>query len=212
MLVVTDAGMLSRANLEALEAAGFQYIIGSRTSKAPYDLAETLQLQRAKDIAAGRKAQRKARFLTGGDPKSLRVDYEAARKAEQLFGLKGYITSTPMDVLSGTEVIAAYHSLFEVEASFRMAKSDLRARPIFHRTRESIEAHLTMVFCALAVGRHIQSATGMSIKKVIQTLQPLREAVLQVGGEPIAVPAALTADAQEILDALDINPAGIRPH
>jgi hypothetical protein len=69
-----------------------------------------------------------------------------------------------------------------------------------------------MVFCALAVSRHIQSATGMSIKKVIQALQPLREAVLQVGGELIAVPAALTADAQEILDALDINPAGIRPH
>jgi hypothetical protein len=163
MLVVADAGTLSRANLEALEAAGIQYIVGSRTSKAPYDLAERLatgnnftdgqileattelkrgsvssrrravwqyrlarehrdrrnqtqQLQRAKDIAAGRKAQRKARFLTGGDPKSLRVNYEAARKAEQLFGLKGYITSAPMDVLSGAEVIAAYHSLFEVEA------------------------------------------------------------------------------------------------
>lgn len=142
----------------------------------------------------------------------MKVDYEAARAAEQLFGLKGYITSAPMDVLSGPEVIAAYHSLFEVEASFRMAKSDLRARPIFHRTRELIEAHLTMVFCALAVGRYIQAATGMSIKKVVQTLQPLREAVLQVRGETIAVPAALTADAQEILQALQINPVEIAPH
>ncbi|WP_413542396.1 IS1634 family transposase [Citricoccus nitrophenolicus] len=259
MLVVADAGMLSRANLEALEEAGYQYIVGSRTSKAPYDLAErlamgnnftdgqvleattelkrgvvssrrravwqyrlarehrdrrtqTLQLQRAEDIAAGRKQPRKARFLTGGGPKSLKVDYEAARAAEQLFGLKGYITSAPMEVLSGAEVVAAYHSLFEVEASFRMAKSDLRARPIFHRTRESIEAHLTMVFCALAVGRYIQTATGMSIKKVVQTLQPLREAVLQVRGETIAVPAALTADAQAILEALQINPAEIGPH
>lgn len=259
MLVVADAGMLSRANLEALEEAGFQYIVGSRTSKAPYDLAErlavgnnftdgqileattelkrgaastrrravwqyrlarehrdrrtqTLQLQRAEDIAAGRKQPRKARFLTGGGPKSLKVDYEAARKAEQLFGLKGYTTSAPIQVLSGAEVIAAYHSLFEVEASFRMAKSDLRARPIFHRTRESIEAHLTMVFCALAVARHIQSVTGMSIKRVVQTLQPLREAVLQVRGQTIAVPAALTADAQHILDALQINPATTGPH
>lgn len=259
MLVVADAGMLSRTNLEALEEAGYQYIVGSRTSKAPYDLAErlaagnnfadgqileattelkrgvvssrrravwqyrlarehrdrrnqTLQLQRAEDIAAGRKQPRKARFLTGGGPKSLTVDYEAARGAERLFGLKGYITSAPIQVLSGAEVIAAYHSLFEVEASFRLAKSDLRARPIFHRTRESIQAHLTMVFCALAVSWHIQSATGMSIKKVIQTLQPLREAVLQVRGETIAVPAALTADAQEILDTLQISPANIGPH
>ena len=49
----------------------------------------TLQVQRAEDIAAGRKAQRKARFLTTGQRKSLTVDYEAAKAAEQLFGLKG---------------------------------------------------------------------------------------------------------------------------
>ena len=259
MLVVADAGMLSRTNLESLEEAGYQYIVGSRASKAPYDLAErlavgnnftdgqileattelkrgvassrrravwqyrlarehrdrrnqTLQLQRAEDIAAGRKQPRKARFLAGGGSKSLTVDYEAARGAEQLFGLKGYVTSTTPEVLSGAEVVAAYHSLFEVEASFRMAKSDLRARPIFHRSRESIEAHLTMVFCALAVARHIQTATGLSIKKVVQTLQPLREAVLEVRGEVIAVPPALTAEAQQILEALEITPAATRPH
>jgi hypothetical protein len=38
--------------------------------------------------------------------------------------------------MTGTAVIIAYHDLFEVEKPFRMAKSDLRARPIFHYTRE----------------------------------------------------------------------------
>jgi hypothetical protein len=32
-----------------------------------------------------------------------------------------------------------------------MSKHDLRARPIYHRKRDSIEAHLTIVFAALAV-------------------------------------------------------------
>ena len=43
IIVVADAGMLSAANLLALEEAGFRFIVGSKTSKAPYDLAEHLQ-------------------------------------------------------------------------------------------------------------------------------------------------------------------------
>src|SRR3954452_21259997 len=52
------------------------------------------------------------------------------------------------------EVIGSYHDLWHVEQSFRMSKTDLRARPMFHHKRESIEAHLTIVFTALAVARH----------------------------------------------------------
>ena len=50
-------------------------------------------------------------------------------------------------------MLGAYHQLWQVEKSFRMSKSDLRARPIFHHKRESIEAHLTIVMAALAVAR-----------------------------------------------------------
>lgn len=249
MLVVADAGMLSYANLTALEEAGYQYIVGTRNSKAPYDLAEvfeggnhfadgqvfetttqmkknvasstrravwqyrlarehrdrrsqTKQLERAEDIAVGRKSQRRARFLTGSGPKSLAVDYEAARKAEFYFGLKGYVTSAHPNVMTGAEVIAAYHSLFEVEASFRMSKTDLRARPIFHHTRDSIDAHLTIVFAALAVSRYLQRATGLSLRRILRTLQPLREATININDQLINVPAALTDPAQEILTAI----------
>ena len=76
--------------------------------------------------------------------------------------------------MDGATVIAAYHDLWRVEQSFRMTKSDLRARPVFHHQREAIEAHLTVVFAALAVARHLQNTTGISIKKIIQTLQPAK--------------------------------------
>jgi hypothetical protein len=49
-------------------------------------------------------------------------------------------------------------------ASFRISKSDLQARPIYHRKRDSIEAHLTIVFAALAVSRWIEAQTGWSIR------------------------------------------------
>ena len=77
--------------------------------------------------------------------------------------------------MPAAEVLAAYHELWHVEQSFRMSKTDLRARPMFHHTRDAIQAHLTIVFAALAVARYLQDTTGLSIKKIIRTLRPLQQ-------------------------------------
>ena len=53
-----------------------------------------------------------------------------------------------------------------------MSKHDLPARPVFHHTRDAIEAHLTVVMAALAVARHLQDTTEISIKRVIRVLKP----------------------------------------
>ena len=45
-----------------------------------------------------------------------------------------------------------------------MSKHDLKARPVFHHTRDATWAHLTMVMASLAVARHLQEATGINIK------------------------------------------------
>ena len=104
--------------------------------------------------------------------------------------------------MDGAAVVAAYHDLWQVEKSFRMAKSDLRARPIFHRERDAIEAHLTVVFAALAVSRHLQDATGASTKKLVRTLRPLRTVRIDVGGHPITAAPQITAEARALLDRL----------
>ena len=90
---------------------------------------------------------------------------------ERLEGLKGYVTNIPVELMPAAEVIASYHSLWQVEASFRMSKTDLRARPMFHHTRDAIEAHLTIVFTALALAREVQARTGLSIRNVIRQLR-----------------------------------------
>ena len=66
-------------------------------------------------------------------------------------------------------MVGAYHRLFEIERSFRMSKHDLAARLIYHHKRASIEAHLTIVFAALAVSRLVEDRTGWSIRKFVQT-------------------------------------------
>jgi transposase len=57
-------------------------------------------------------------------------------------------------------VLSADHQLWQIEKSFRMSKSDLRARPIYHHKRDSIEAHLTIVMAALAVSRWLERVTA----------------------------------------------------
>jgi transposase len=116
--------------------------------------------------------------------------------------LKGYLTNITPTVMDGPTVVAAYQDLYQVERSFRMAKSDLAARPIFHRIRDSIEAHLTIVFAALAVSREAQARTGVSIKKIIQALRPLRSATISLGRQQITAPPRVPEYAQAILDDL----------
>jgi hypothetical protein len=63
-----------------------------------------------------------------------------------------------------------------------MSKTDLAARPMFVRKHDAIEAHLTIVFTALAVARETQNRTGLAIRNVIRQLRPLRSATITING------------------------------
>ena len=85
-----------------------------------------------------------------------------------------------------------------------MSKHDLRARPVFHHTRDAIEAHLTVVMASLAVARYLQDATGISIKRVIRALKPLQEVTINLNGHHLTAAPRLTDTANDILTALNI--------
>ena len=87
-----------------------------------------------------------------------------------------------------------------------MSKHDLRARPVFHHTRDAIEAHLTVVMAALAVARYLQEATGISIKRVIRALKPLQEVTINLNGHHLTAAPRLTDTANDILTALSTPP------
>ncbi len=53
-----------------------------------------------------------------------------------------------------------------------MSKTDLRARPMFHRIRDAIEAHLMIVFTALVVSRTVQNGTSLAIANLVNQLRP----------------------------------------
>ena len=135
------------------------------------------------------------------------VNRELEAKARALAGIKGYITNlaacpdgTPV---TADFVIGAYHRLFEIERSFRMAKSDLQARPIYHRKRDSIEAHLTIVFAALAVSRQIENTTGWTIRKFVKTARRYRTIQIQAGPHTITAADPLPDNLRQALEAIN---------
>ena len=104
------------------------------------------------------------------------------------------------------EVVSSYHELWHVEASFRMSKHDLRARPVFHHTHDATWAHLTVVMAALAVARYLQEATGISIKRVICALKPLQDVTINIDGHHLTATDPLPPEAEDILTALNTPP------
>ena len=87
-----------------------------------------------------------------------------------------------------------------------MSKHDLRARPVFHHTRDAIEAHLTVVMASLALARYLQEATGISIKRVIRTLKPLQDVTINLTGHHLSAAPRLTDAANDILTVLSAPP------
>jgi hypothetical protein len=166
------------------------------------------QVAKAEKAVAGQVPVKRNRFIRlSGGTRSVSRDLEA--KARALAGLKGYVTNlracpdgTPV---TAEFVIGAYHQLFQIEKSFRMAKSDLQARPIYHRTRDSIEAHLTIVFAALAISRWIEAKTGWSIRKFVKTARRYRTIQIQAGDHIITAADPVPDDLRLAIDAINAS-------
>jgi transposase len=135
------------------------------------------------------------------------VNRALEEKARTLAGIKGYKTNlaaTPDgEPVTADFVISSYHELWRIEKSFRMSKSDLQARPIYHRKRDSIEAHLTIVFAALAVSRWIEARTGWSIRKFVKTARRYRETKIQAGRQTITAADPVPDDLRQALNAIN---------
>jgi hypothetical protein len=172
-----------------------------RSKRASLDLSNIEKtVAKAQKMVENKADIKRNRFLTiKGDKREINVALveEARRKA----GIKGYVTDLR---IPAQEVIDAYHQLFQVEKSFRMSKSDLKARPIFHHKRDSIEAHLTIVFAALTITRYIEAMTGLSIKKFIRMLTPIRTGVVSVNGSSLQLKPLIPDDITMLLKRLKI--------
>ncbi len=120
---------------------------------------------------------RRYKFLQKTDKEKWALNKTNIQRAEKMAGLKGYVTNATD--LTDEEIVEKYSSLWQVEKSFRISKSDLKARPIFHTVKEKIETHLTIVFAGLAVIKLVEKTTNQSIQKVLWLLDQIKEVVVE---------------------------------
>lgn len=140
------------------------------------------QLAKAALLIKKQEPGRRAKFVAvTKEKKEYAINTALIEKTKKLLGIKGYYTNLPITVLSNAEVIARYHDLWHVEQSFRMAKSDLVTRPIFHYKKEAVQAHMLICFMALAVGKYLELTTGMSLRHIVELLRSVTDATIVDG-------------------------------
>lgn len=210
--VVADAGLLSKANIQELEAEHYDYIIGARIRSMSKEDKETIlslglkdgesksitlkdrrhiismsdkrARKDTKDRAKGIKRLEKRfaggkitkasvnnrgynRFLTLEGETTVKIDQAKIAEDARLDGLKGYVTNSS---ISDKAIIENYRNLAFIERAFRMNKTDLAIRPIYHRLFNRIEAHVCICFTAytvmLELERILKEKTGDKKKKI----------------------------------------------
>jgi transposase len=98
------------------------------------------------------------------------IDKTKIEDAGKWDGLKGYITNTD---LTKDEIIENYGHLWKIEKAFRISKTDLQIRPIYHRLKRRIEAHICIAFVAYKIFKELErqlkeKKSKLSPEKAIQ--------------------------------------------
>lgn len=140
----------------------------ARFKKDKYEMEK--QISKAQSIIESPSKNNKAKFVRTENQK-LELNQNLINRTTRLLGLKGYYTDLPEQDLSNKMVIERYHELYKIEQAFRVAKSDLETRPIFHFKEDPIKLHILICFIALVISKHIEIKTELSIRRFITEMK-----------------------------------------
>lgn len=115
------------------------------------------------------------KFLQMTGDVQLNINQDKIKEDEKWDGLKGYITNS---TLSKEEILDNYKQLWQIEKAFRIAKTDLKIRPIFHFKQRRIKAHICLTFVAYKIYKELERQlkehqTDLSPEKVIEIIQSI---------------------------------------
>ena len=221
-IVVADAALLSQKNIEALNAKGYEYILGGRLRNETDEIKEKVIELKVEEGKPKELTTKNGRLIVSYSPKRAFVDKKNREKGlkrlekkvvggkltkehinsrgynkyltltgeigvaidyEKYYadgiwdGLKGYVTNT---ALTREKVIENYGQLWNIEKAFRISKTDLRIRPVYHRLRNRVEAHICLCFAAYSVYKELErllslNKINLSPEKAINEIKEIRQ-------------------------------------
>lgn len=162
------------------------------------------QVKKAECLISDPTKAKRAKFVKSGKA-AYELNKELLKKANLLLGIKGYYTNLGEEI-DNQMIIDHYHSLWHVEQAFRVAKSDLSARPIFHFKKEAIQVHILICFMALIAAKYMEIKTGWSLKRIVTALRRVTDAVLidKVTLRKTVMRMNVHSEAKEILEKLGL--------
>ena len=150
------------------------------------------QIDRARLVIDNPSKNKRLKFIHANNQK-IELNQKLIDKTKTLLGIKGYYTNLEESIASNSTIIDRYHELYRIEQAFRISKSDLQTRPIFHFKEEPIKLHILICFTALVLSKHLELRTDMSIKKFVteskkvvdgQILNQITNKIISVNAEP----------------------------
>jgi hypothetical protein len=233
-VVVADAAMLSRKNLDALEQGKYPFIVAARIHNETVNMQQEIinqcsglsngqsvvieqnnghrlivaysdkrarkdkynreqGLRRlAKQVACGQLTKEHLnnrgynKFLKMTGKVKVEIDQEKVEQSIRWDGLKGYLTNTD---LPADKVIENYGQLWHIEKAFRISKTDLRIRPMYHRLRRRIEAHILVAFVAYTIYKELErrlkeADIPISPRRAAELTQNMYEASFKLPTDP----------------------------
>lgn len=174
-----------------------------RYRKDKYEMEK--QIEKAKAIIEFPSKSKKVKFIrTTGE--QMELNQTLIEKSNKLLGVKGYYTNLDESIASNQTIIERYHELYRVEQAFRISKHDLQTRPIFHFKEEPINLHVLLCFMALVVSKHVELATGDSIRKFLTECRKITDARMlnKITNKEIRIRTRLNNKTLEYLKSLNL--------
>jgi transposase len=170
-----------------------------------------------KRLDGGKKnvlANRYRKFVELGDSEPV-ISEKALSEASKSDGYLGILTNNRD--LQGETLLEKYKELWRIEESFRLMKSQLEVRPMFHWTERRISGHLVMCFLAFVVLRELERRVkdlGIedSVNKILTALSELQVSELLCKGDQYLLRSRVSPLAESIFKALKIKlPPSFQP-
>jgi transposase len=174
---------------------------------------------KVKTIISNRGTSKYIEPSAGKDEAKYRLNQAKIEEEAKYDGLHGVETDQEISGIEDVKaVLGAYGNLWHIEDCFRVSKSDLKIRPIYHWTPDRIRAHVAICFLALLMERYLECQLKVR-RHVNLSARRIKDELLKVNSTIITdteneklyrFPSRLSKEAREIYKALGLK-RGMEP-
>lgn len=137
------------------------------------------------------------------------IDQQKVEEKEKWDGFFGFYTNNQS--MSNKDIVLTYQMLWQIENSFRVLKSTLDLRPVYHWTEKRIQGHIMICFLSLYMLRAIefrinrQEKLNLSTDEIFYNLDKIRAVTINAFKKRVVMRTEITYENNLILRTLGIK-------